>query len=551
MNLSIGALKKYKATELSDVDEAFRDSILEFPGIMVNSAGNEGFGLDNPDEYYFPASYARGFTFQGKNYPALDNMIVVGSDNQQGAYSYFSNYGPKTVDISAPGEHILMLGKHGTNSEFATTDYDYNSGTSFASPIVAAILAFAKAAYPNKSLYEIRDAMYNSADRISSFGTKVTTSSRVNLGSLMKSLEADYAASLPQISAITSVSETAWTREPVTATIETNTPIDTPENWTKISDTKFTRAYTENIQATISLRSPLGQTAITSFVIKNIDNKKPETLIYETSKEVTTSLNSYTLRFGALDAESGVNFSECRKDSGSWIQCNSNWNVTLENEKTQISVRSVDKAGNLGDENTIVVLKTATTPESPMPTTPVTPINPPSTAPAPTTPVVASVIPSENSPRSMIGSGPGGASYSVLPTSLIISNLNSASASPENVTFNSAPEVQPRIYDDRIVTSDAQIFVTPSVGSLTIADMALALKKDWIQINTLSPVKRFSVADKMNFLNETLASLKYEITKNTEQKVVLQEKEKKILELQSQFINDWQAGKFFILDILK
>lgn len=73
--------------------------------------------------------------------------IVVGSTDQNGQRSEFSNYG-KIVDVSAPGDAIMSTVDHGTTVSTGPgyTEYD---GTSMATPQVAGIIALLKSVDPS------------------------------------------------------------------------------------------------------------------------------------------------------------------------------------------------------------------------------------------------------------------------------------------------------------------------------------------------------------------------------------------------------------------
>jgi len=108
--------------------------------VVVVAAGNNSDNLDvNP---YTPAN--------------CQGVIVVGSNNQLGQKSYFSNYG-SSVDLLAPGGgtggSILSLGNQGSTT--ATFDtYSYQSGTSMAAPFVSGvaslILSVNKGLFPDQ-----------------------------------------------------------------------------------------------------------------------------------------------------------------------------------------------------------------------------------------------------------------------------------------------------------------------------------------------------------------------------------------------------------------
>lgn len=109
--------------------------------LVVNSAGNDG---ENIDLYpYFPASYH------------LDNMIVVGATNHNNLISGGSNYGRRTLDILAPGLHIL--------STLPDNRYGYMTGTSMAAPQVAGAAALLWSAHPDWDLYQVKERLLKSS----------------------------------------------------------------------------------------------------------------------------------------------------------------------------------------------------------------------------------------------------------------------------------------------------------------------------------------------------------------------------------------------------
>lgn len=97
-------------------------------------------------------------------YPCTNvGVICVGSIDNQGKLSEFSNYGGK-IDILAPGEHIISL--YPTRKEsrvLRVGGYEVKKGTSQASPFVAAIAASIKLIHPEVSLDELKARLLNSA----------------------------------------------------------------------------------------------------------------------------------------------------------------------------------------------------------------------------------------------------------------------------------------------------------------------------------------------------------------------------------------------------
>lgn len=92
--------------------------------IVVASSGNEGEAWNaRVGQYSYPASY--------------DHVISVGAINKDNTRSSFSQYNDR-VDLCAPGQSVLTTARSG--------GYEYASGTSFSSPIVAGACAVLMAA---------------------------------------------------------------------------------------------------------------------------------------------------------------------------------------------------------------------------------------------------------------------------------------------------------------------------------------------------------------------------------------------------------------------
>ncbi|UYO62292.1 S8 family serine peptidase [Acetobacterium wieringae] len=92
--------------------------------IVVASSGNEGESWNSRvGQYAYPASY--------------DHVISVGATNKDNNRASFSQYNDR-VDLVAPGQSVLTTARSG--------GYEYASGTSFSSPIVAGACAVLMAA---------------------------------------------------------------------------------------------------------------------------------------------------------------------------------------------------------------------------------------------------------------------------------------------------------------------------------------------------------------------------------------------------------------------
>lgn len=118
--------------------------------LLVLGAGNEGSDLDKspkfPNDTYL----------NSKSGPK--NLISVGALSPEGglgSVAEFSNYGKKEVDVFAPGVYIYSTTPDST--------YDYASGTSMASPVVAGVATVLRSRYPNLTAAQVKDILIKSA----------------------------------------------------------------------------------------------------------------------------------------------------------------------------------------------------------------------------------------------------------------------------------------------------------------------------------------------------------------------------------------------------
>jgi subtilisin family serine protease len=130
--------------ELKILKEAQKKGIL-----VVAAAGNEESNIDQKKFAYYPASYG------------LDNIITVTAHDQNAKILSSSNYGPNSVDISAPGYRIrsaLPSGRAG-----------YLTGTSQATAFVSGVAALLKGQYPDLTPGDIKNIVRKSASKENGF----------------------------------------------------------------------------------------------------------------------------------------------------------------------------------------------------------------------------------------------------------------------------------------------------------------------------------------------------------------------------------------------
>ncbi len=126
--------------------------------LFVAAAGNSGTNNDATPQY--PANYSAG------------NVISVAATDQNDSLASFSCYGASTVDLAAPGVGIY--------STVPNNRYAVYSGTSMATPQVSGVAALAWAYKPTATVAEIRNALLQGVDKISSLSGKVASGGRLN-----------------------------------------------------------------------------------------------------------------------------------------------------------------------------------------------------------------------------------------------------------------------------------------------------------------------------------------------------------------------------------
>lgn len=138
------------------------DNAVDAGVTVVAAAGNCG-----------SSSYAyQGCSYQGEVlYPAvLPNVIAVGATDSSNNRSDFSSYG-SPVDVMAPGQGSIKSTMWTKNNQ--TSAYSSSlAGTSFASPIVAGVVALKIGQEPAITPAEVRSELISSANKVNGMGNK-------------------------------------------------------------------------------------------------------------------------------------------------------------------------------------------------------------------------------------------------------------------------------------------------------------------------------------------------------------------------------------------
>ena len=158
-------------------NQALLDAInrAQAAGILVVAAAGNGDELGNPQSNDNPntASYPAAFN--------TDNMIAVAATDETDTMAFFSNYGVKTVHLAAPGVNVY--------STLPGNKYGQESGTSMACPHVAGGAALVWAAHPSWDYKQVKKALMDSTDKLSSLAGKTITGGRLNVLNALRSTE--------------------------------------------------------------------------------------------------------------------------------------------------------------------------------------------------------------------------------------------------------------------------------------------------------------------------------------------------------------------------
>jgi hypothetical protein len=154
--------------------------------VLSNSWGGGGFSqalLDeinkaNANDILFVAAAGNASSNNDvtPNYPSnynTPNMVAVAATDNTDALASFSNYGPTTVHLGAPGVNVL--------STQPGALYQYLSGTSMATPHVSGAAALILSTQIGLTTAELKSQILSSVDPISSLSGLTVTGGRLNV----------------------------------------------------------------------------------------------------------------------------------------------------------------------------------------------------------------------------------------------------------------------------------------------------------------------------------------------------------------------------------
>ena len=144
-------------------------AVAAHPGtLFVFAAGNDG--LNNDATPFYPASCPSS------------NVISVAASDQSDLSAWFSNYGPSSVDVAAPGTNIYSTIPSGWLCGDVASIYCWLDGTSMATPHVAGEAALLAAKYPTWTASQIKARILGTVEPRGNWAGRISSGGRVNAG---------------------------------------------------------------------------------------------------------------------------------------------------------------------------------------------------------------------------------------------------------------------------------------------------------------------------------------------------------------------------------
>ncbi|MEQ1437793.1 S8 family serine peptidase [Fontimonas sp. SYSU GA230001] len=143
----------YGGPSFSAIEKSKIEALASAGILFVTSAGNFNSNLD-----YSVAAYPANYD--------VSNVVAVAATNRQDNVASFSQFGPLSTDVAAPGLQIVTTslgGGYVTGDSCGTGPCGVN-GTSFSAPHVAGIAALIKSVHPDADYREIRARLIEGAE---------------------------------------------------------------------------------------------------------------------------------------------------------------------------------------------------------------------------------------------------------------------------------------------------------------------------------------------------------------------------------------------------
>ncbi|WP_167730253.1 S8 family peptidase [Terasakiella sp. SH-1] len=162
INMSLGGYGKTKMAK-NVYDYLSKRGVL-----VIAAAGNEANNNDERLKSY-PASYE------------APGILSVAATNRRDQLAEFSNFGPRNVDIAAPGVKILSTVPRDVKRDWPKSSYYSTSGTSMAAPVVSGAAALLLAQNPRLTNLQLKSMLMSGTDPLPSLKGKVLSGGRLNI----------------------------------------------------------------------------------------------------------------------------------------------------------------------------------------------------------------------------------------------------------------------------------------------------------------------------------------------------------------------------------
>ncbi len=258
--------------------------------ISVVAAGNEGADDDTTPDY--PASLST----------SLNSVVTVAATDANNQLASFSNYGPQSVALAAPGVNIYSTLPNG--------QYGAMSGTSQATPQVAGALALVWGQHPTWSYTQVIDQVLDTTEKLPSLQGKVATGGLLDLAAAV-----GYESSTPPTGTAQTYSNSTATT--IQAKSTTASAITVPAGATIGNlQVKLNATYADDGQLYAYLVAPNGKT------IALVDNRGGTGANFTNtvfSQQATTAISAGKAPFsGTYLPESSLSQLDGLSAGGSW-----------------------------------------------------------------------------------------------------------------------------------------------------------------------------------------------------------------------------------------
>jgi subtilisin family serine protease len=154
--------------------------------LLVAAAGNDGANNDLLPTY--PASFN------------LPNIIAVAATDQNDRMAAFSNFGPISIDVAAPGVYILSTVPTWWSNYEGYGLLDFKGGTSMAAPHVSGLAGLLRGYYTHFTHPQVKATILRYTDSIPSLSGFIGTAGRINAYRAISSLQTPESASSSALS---------------------------------------------------------------------------------------------------------------------------------------------------------------------------------------------------------------------------------------------------------------------------------------------------------------------------------------------------------------